>query len=139
MRPLRLVLLPALLLSAASVLLFVGLHDFAVSVALERGRGLRGGVGWGLTVQLALHAFAALLLAFNVAALVWPARRVRLALAAWLTFAGLLTLLANPFASWSHPYRYLLLQSCALAGFCLSLAGQSLWSRRLYDPQGPAR
>ena len=135
-RQLCLALVPALLLSASGFLLFVGLHDLAVRVALELGRSLRGGVGWGLTVQLAFYAFAILLLMFNVAAISWPARRVHLAMLAWGTFAVLLTLLANPFASWSHPYRFLLLQVCALAGFGLSLAGQSLWSRHLSDRQG---
>jgi peptidoglycan/LPS O-acetylase OafA/YrhL len=121
--------------SAAALLLFVGLHDLAVTLALEHGRSLRDGVGWGLTVQLALFAFAVLALLQSLAARLWPARRARLALAAWVVFAALLTLLADPFGSWSHPMRYLLLQCCAAAGFALSLAGQQLWTSHLSDPR----
>jgi hypothetical protein len=131
--------LQVLLLSAAAALSFVVLHDAAVAVAADHGRSLRGGVGWGVTVQLACYLFGAWVLLQNVAALRWPARRLHLCAAAWLTFAVLLTLLANPFGSWSHPYRFLLLQLCALAGFALSWAGQCLWPRRPPVCQGFAR
>jgi len=119
--------LQILLLSAAAVLLFVYLHDAAVSIAASRGRTLRGGVNWGITVQIALYVFVFLSLLQNAAALRWPARRIRLAVLAWLAFAVLLTLLGNPFASWAHPYRWALLMFCSAAGCALSLVGQSVW------------
>lgn len=131
--------LQILLLSAAAVLSFMMLHEVAVMVAADHGRSVRGGVGWGITVQLALYLFGAWVLVQNVAALRWPSRRLHLFLAAWLTFAVLLTLLANPFGPWAHPYRFLLLQLCALAGFALSLAGQCLWPLRPPVRQGFAR
>jgi hypothetical protein len=119
--------LQTLLLSAAAVLLFVYLHETAVSMAAARGRTLRGGFSWGITVHLALYVFVFLSLLQNTAALRWPTRRIGLAVLAWLIFAGLLTLLANPFASWAHPYRWALLIFCSAAGFALSLVGQSVW------------
>jgi hypothetical protein len=134
-----LAVLRALLLSAAAVLSFRVLHDAAVTVATDHGRNLRGGVGWGITVQLAFYLFGAWVLLQNVAVLRWPTRRLHLFLAVWLAFAVLLTLLANPIGPWSHPYRFLLLQLCALAGFALSLAGQCLWPPRPPVRQGSAR
>ena len=131
--------LQILLLSAAAVLSFMMLHEVAVMVAADHDRSVRGGVGWGITVQLALYLFVAWVLVQNVAALRWPSRRLHLFLAAWLTFAVLLTLLANPSGPWAHPYRFLLLQLCALAGFALSLAGQCLWPLRPPVRQGFAR
>ncbi|WP_369960301.1 hypothetical protein [Pseudomonas benzenivorans] len=119
--------LQVLLLSAAAVLLFVYLHDAAASMAVARGRTLRGDISWGITVQLALYAFAFLTLLQNVAALRWPARRMRVAMLVWLIFAVLLTLLGNPFGSWAHPYRWALLMFCSAAGCALSLIGQGLW------------
>ncbi|QKE64854.1 hypothetical protein HNE05_16350 [Aquipseudomonas campi] len=119
--------LQILLVSAAAILLFVYLHETAVSMAVARGRTLRGGVSWGITVQLALYVFAFLTLLQNAAALRWPARRMSLAVLAWLVFAVLFTLLGNPFGSWAHPYRWALLMFCSAAGCALSLVGQGLW------------
>jgi len=116
-----------LLMSVASVLLFLGLHDSAVVIAAERGRTLRDGVGWGIAVYLATYIFALLVLLQNVVALYWPAKRVRSAILAWLVFAMALTALFNPFGSWAHPYRFMLLLLCAAIGFFLSWMGQSLW------------
>lgn len=132
-------MLQVLLLSAAAVLSFMLLHDAAVMVAADHGRNVRGGVNWGITVQLALCFFGFWVLLQNAAALRWPSRRLHLFVAAWLTFAVLLALLANPFGSWSHPYRFLLLQLCALTGFALSLAGQYRWLHRSTAYQESAR
>lgn len=119
--------LQALLLSAAAVLLFVYLHETAVSMAASRGLSLRGGISWGIALHLALYVFVALSVLQNAAAVRWPYRRIRVAVLVWLIFAGFLTLLANPFAPWAHPYRWALLLFCSTAGFALSLAGQNVW------------
>ena len=116
------VVLPA----ALALLLFAGVHAVAVAIAVERVQHLRGGVSWGLTVELAFLAFACLVLLQGLIAWFWPARRAAAALLAWLLFAGGLTLLADPFGSWSHPYRFLLLQACAAVGFVVLLLGQGL-------------
>lgn len=131
--------LQILLVSAAAILLFAYLHETAVSMAVARGRTLRGGVSWGITVQLAWYVFVFLTLLQNVAALRWPARRMRLAVLAWLVFAVLFTLLGNPFGSWAHPYRWALLMFCSAAGCALSLLGQGLWQllQRRWFPVRP--
>ncbi|MDG1579692.1 hypothetical protein [Pseudomonas sp. GOM6] len=118
-----------------AALLFVGIHDWAVAIAADHGRSLRGGVGWGITVELAFYSFVLLLMAQAVAALRWPARRIWVAASAWLVFMVLMVLMANPFAAWSHPYRFILLLVCAALGFATVLAGQVLWQNRLVSPR----
>jgi hypothetical protein len=123
--------LQVLVLSTAACLLSVLLHDLGYALAAELGRSIRGGVGWGGLLCLAFAAFILLALVQNLAALRWPARRTSIALAVWLVFAVVFTLLGDPFGSWGHPYRFLYLLLCAGAGFGLSLAGQNVLLRRI--------
>ncbi len=117
------------MLSAAAWLLVVLLHGFGYALAAELGRTVRGGVGWGGLMRLALAVFALLTLVQNCAALRWPDKRWHIAVAVWLLFAVPFTLLCDPLGGWSHPYRYLYLLFCSAAGVCLSLAGQHLFLR----------
>lgn len=121
--------LQVLILSAAAWLLVVLLHDLGYALAAELGRTVRGGVGWGGLMRLALAVFALLTLVQNCAALRWPEKRWHMAVAAWLLFAVPFTLLCDPLGNLSHPYRYLYLLCCTAAGVCLSLAGQQLFLR----------
>lgn len=111
-------------LSSLALLVFYGVgHE----LALQQGRHLRGGVAWGLLVSaLQLGWFPLLVLLQNAGALLWPLRRLQLALGSMVLFALPLLIFAPPWGNWSHPYRSAYLLCCAAAGIALSYAGQVL-------------
>ena len=116
-----------LLLGGLSSLALLALYGVGHELALQQGRPLRGGVAWGLLASaLQLAWFPLLVLLQNVGALFWPTRRMPLALGAMTLFALPLLLLAPPWGSWSHPYRFAYLLFCAAVGIALSYAGQAL-------------
>jgi hypothetical protein len=119
--------LQVLLLAVLSSLLLIKLYALGHELAREAGRTLRGGVGWGLLASaLQVAWFPLLILLQNLGALLWPQRRLQLALGSWMLFALPLLLLAPPWGSWSHPYRVAYLLSCAAVAVALSYIGQRL-------------
>ena len=119
--------LQVLLLTGLSSLVLLVLYGLGHELAQQQGRPLRGGLAWGLLAgALQLCWFPLLMLLQNTGALLWPVRRLQLALGAMALFVLPLLVLAPPWADWSHPYRSAYLLFCAAAGIALSYAGQSV-------------
>ncbi|MDO6514057.1 hypothetical protein [Neptuniibacter sp. 2_MG-2023] len=99
----------------ATVALYL-LYWLGSGIASDLGYPQRGGVSWGIAVFVASFFMLPSALIYMLLSSKWTSSRVVALSLSFLVFLLLSTLfMGNQFSGgWSHPYRYIYFQSCAL-------------------------